>query len=282
VRHRVFYLDPLYTLFGLLGSDDIVMCYDLTPLTHPYWHNANASRLYTSAFSKLARSGCTVIASSHNTAETFRANFGSGVCMVRTIHCYLPESVRLARASVTARALAVTSPYLLFVGSLEARKNIVGTIEAFRLSRLVTKGYKLLIIGTRAHGAEEIERAAAKTEGVVLCGFLSEAEKLAAYAGATGFVYPSYLEGFGIPLLEAMAFGIPSVTTVTGASPEIAGPDVPCLDPDDHRGIAEAMGWIVGLSKAQRARLGARLRRRAEELFSLQRFGASIEDAVFG
>jgi glycosyltransferase involved in cell wall biosynthesis len=281
-RHRVFYLDPLYALFGLLGSDDIVMCHDLSPLTQPHWHNANASRLYASAFSKVARSGCTVIAVSHNTAQTFRANFGSSVCVLRTIHNYLPESVRLARAPAAARTFAVTSPYLLFVGSLEARKNIVGTIEAFRLSSLATKGYKLLIIGTRAHGAEEIERATAKTDGVVLCGFLSEAEKLAAYANATGFVYPSYLEGFGIPLLEAMAFGIPSVTTITGASPEIAGPDVPCLDPDDHRGIAEAMRWIVSLSKAKRARLCTRLRRRAEELFSFQRFAASIEDAVLG
>jgi glycosyltransferase involved in cell wall biosynthesis len=120
---------------------------------------------------------------------------------------------------------AVTTPYFLFVGSLEARKNIVGTIEAFRLSGLVAKGYQLLIVGGRAHGAEEIEQKAAMTDGVVLCGFLSDAEKIAAYAGATGFVYPSYLEGFGIPLLEAMAFGIPSVTTVTGASPEIGEQD---------------------------------------------------------
>jgi hypothetical protein len=69
----------------------------------------------------------------------------------------------------------------------------VGAIEAYRLSGLFNDGYRLMVIGGRAHGAEEIERRAARTEGVVLCGFVSDAEKLAAYAGATGFVYPSYL-----------------------------------------------------------------------------------------
>ena len=190
---RIFYLDPLYTLFGALGPNDVVMCHDLSPITHPHWHGPNVSRLYDSAFRKVARSDCTVIAVSGNTADTFRANFGSGSATVRTVRNYLPRSVAQLPPSVAP--LAFTAPYLLFVGSLEARKNIVGTIEAFRLSELVTKGYRLLIIGTRAHGAEEIERSARGTDGVVLCGFLSEAEKLAAYAGATGFVYPSYLEG---------------------------------------------------------------------------------------
>jgi glycosyltransferase involved in cell wall biosynthesis len=91
----------------------------------------------------------------------------------------------------------------------------------------------------------------------------------------------AYLEGFGVPLLEAMMFGIPSVTTVTGASPEVGGPDVPCLDPDDHHGIADAMRAIVNLSKKQRASLGNRLRKRAKELFSFERFAREMEDVLF-
>jgi glycosyltransferase involved in cell wall biosynthesis len=78
-----------------------------------------------------------------------------------------------------------------------------------------------------------------------------------------------------------MAFGIPCVTTVTGASPEVGGPDVPCLDPDDHHGIADALHRIVGLSETQRTRLGARLRKRTAELFSLERFTSDIEDVLF-
>jgi glycosyltransferase involved in cell wall biosynthesis len=278
---RTFYLDPLYTLFASLGPGDIVMCHDLSPITHPHWHRPSVSRLYDSAFRKVARSRCTIIADSDNTADTFRANFGSTPGTVRTVHLYVPQSVSQPLGGVAPPPLAATAPYFLFVGSLEARKNIVGTIEAFRLSGLAAKGYRLLVIGMRGHGAEEIERKAATTDGVVLCGFLSEAEKFAAYAGATGFVYPSYLEGFGIPLLEAMAFGIPCVTTVTGASPEVGGPDVPCLDPDDHHGIADALHRIVGLSETQRTRLGARLRKRTAELFSLERFTSDIEDVLF-
>ena len=280
-KHRTFYLDPLYTLFAALGPDDIVMCHDLSPVTHPHWHSPNVSHLYDTAFSKIVRSGCGVVAVSDNTADTFRANFGTGPGTIRTVHNYLPKSVSQSPVTVASPNFAVTTPYFLFVGSLEARKNIVGTIEAFRLSGLAARNHRLLIVGTRAHGADEIEAKAARTDGVVLCGFLSEAEKLSAYAGATGFVYPSYLEGFGIPLLEAMAFGIPCVTTVTGASPEVGGPDVPCLDPDDHHDIAAALCRIVDLSKAERARLGTRLRKRAREQFSFERFASSIEDVLF-
>jgi glycosyltransferase involved in cell wall biosynthesis len=281
-KRRTFYFDPVYTLFGPLGPDDTVMCHDLSPITHPHWHGPNVSRLYASAFRKIVRSGCAVIAVSDNTADTFRANFGCTPGAVRTVHLYVPKSVTQPPVAVATAHFAITTPYFLFVGSLEARKNIIGSIEAFRLSGLAGKGYRLLIIGMRAHGAEEIEQKAAKTDGVVLCGFLSGAEKRAAYAGATGFLYPSYLEGFGIPLLEAMAFGIPCVATVTGASPEVGGPDVPCLDPDDHHGIAAALRKIAGLSKAERARLGVRLRQRTEDLFSFERFASTIEDIVFG
>jgi glycosyltransferase involved in cell wall biosynthesis len=279
-RGRIFYLDPLYTLFGALSHDDVVMCHDLSPITHPHWHSPKVSRLYDSAFRKVARSNCTIIADSDNTADTFRTNYGSRSDAIRTVPLYLPKVIQ-SPVAVASPHFSVAAPYFLFVGSLEARKNIIGLIEAFRLSGLFATGYRLLIIGMRAHGADEIERMAAKAEGIVLCGFLSESEKFGAYAGATGFVYPSYLEGFGIPLLEAMAFGIPSVATVTGASPEVGGPDVPCLDPDDHHGIADALRKIVKLSKTQRARLGTRLRKRAEELFSFDRFAANIEDVLF-
>ena len=278
---RIFYLDPLYTLFGTLGPDDVVMCHDLSPMTHPHWHRPNVSRHYDRAFSRIARSGCSIIAVSDNTAAALQVNLGLGA-RVRTVHNYLPKSVTRWKAGAHARPLAAAAPYLLFVGSLEVRKNIRGMIEAFRLTDLAARGYLLLIVGTHGYGAEEIEQTAARTEGVVLCGFLPGHEKLAAYAGATGFVYVSYLEGFGIPLLEAMAFGIPSVTTVTGACPEVGGPDVPCLDPDDHRGIADALRHIVGLSPTQRTRLGKRLRRRAEQEFSLDRFSRNMEEVLFG
>jgi glycosyltransferase involved in cell wall biosynthesis len=281
VRCRTFYLDPIYTLFGALGPDDLVMCHDLSPITHPYWHRPDAGRLYDIAFRKVVRSGCRVIAVSENTADTFQANFGSRPQAVRTVHLYLPRSITQSPVVEAVPRFTAAVPYFLFVGGLEARKNIVGAIEAFRLSGLADKSYRLLIIGERAHGTEEIERSAARTDGVVLCGWVSEAEKLAAYAGATGFVYPSYLEGFGIPLLEAMAFGIPCVTTVTGASPEVGGPDVPCLDPDDHHGIADALRKIAGLTEKQRTRLGARLRQRVKDLFSIERFDRDIEEVLF-
>ena len=131
-----------------------------SPITHPYWHRPDAGRLYDLAFRRVVRSGCTVIAVSGNTADTFRANFGSRPETVRTVHLYLPRSTTQSPVAEAVPRLAAPAPYFLFVGGLEARKNIVGAIEAFRLSRLVDKSYRLLIIGEPGpwHRGDRAER----------------------------------------------------------------------------------------------------------------------------
>ena len=148
----------------------------------------------------------------------------------------------------------VDSPYLLFVGSEHPRKNLVGLLEAFRVLKGEGrfKDLKLVKVG-RAGGAEAAFRQATlkavqdlnlSTE-VIFTEYLPEEDLPAYYSGAECFVFPSFYEGFGLPLLEAMACGCPVVVSNRASLPEIAGGAAPAVDPSDAEGLAGAIREVL-------------------------------------
>ena len=271
---RVF-LDPLYVLFSHLTPQDVVLVHDLSPVTTPKWHDPAVARLYTAALREIARTGPQLLAVSHNTARTYHANYGYPTRPIKVIHLFVPE-----HSAPSATRMQASRPYVLFVGSLEARKNISGAIEAFHLSGLERDGYDLVIVGGGGHGSELALRAAAGVPGVRFAGFVDDAEMAALYAGAAVFLYPSYLEGFGVPLLEALAHGVPSVASVTGACPEVGGDLVPCCDPDDHAAIAAELRTLSAMSPADRREFGRRARARVSTLFHPDGFKVAFRAAA--
>jgi hypothetical protein len=136
-RSRTFYLDPLFTLFASPGPNDVVMCLDLSPITHPYWHAPNVSRLYDSAFSKVARSGCKVITISDNTADTFRANFGSSSGTIRTVLLYIPKSVLSPPVEVKDFGLCCHRPLFPFRRQPRSPKKYCGRHRGISAERTV-------------------------------------------------------------------------------------------------------------------------------------------------
>ena len=277
---RVFLLDPLYVLFAPLSRGDIVMCLDLSTLTHPEWHDPIVGRLYQEAFYRIRDMGPQLIMISQNTADTFYANFGPYHNRMTVLPLYLSGSIEAAAQGAAAPPLRAASPYFLFVGSLEARKNVIGAINAFACSDLAGEGFRLCIVGAPGHGAAEIEARASEVAGVVISGFLSDEALCSVYAGATGFLYPSYLEGFGVPLLEAMAFGLPCIATTSGASPEVGGALVRYRDPDDWVGMAQDLRAVSRLNPDVRARIAAGLRQRVRTRFSFAQFSAGLLAAL--
>ena len=269
------FLDPLYVLFSELSSADVVLMHDLSPVTTPAWHRPEVARLYELAFAKIARAGPQLVSVSANSAETYHANYGYPRRPIRVIPLFVPDHVHPGSGP-----LLTPRPYFLFVGSLEARKNVKGAIEAFRLSGLAAKGYDLLIVGGHGHNAEEALEAGRATSGVIFHGFVDDAEIAGVYEGATGFVYPSYLEGFGVPLLEALMHGVPAVASITGACPEVGGDLVAYHDPDDHVAVAQGLGRVAAMTGEERTAFAERARRRVAEHFSLESFHANWRDAV--
>lgn len=275
---RRFFIDPLYVLFSDLLPTDIVTVLDMSTVTQPEWHSPPVAALYAKAFQKLCEVNPKVVTISDNTADTFYANYGFPPDRMRTVHLYPPAHLRdgIGRAA----PLYAAKPYFLFVGSLEARKNILGAIHAFRCSGLHERGYQLLVVGGHGHGASDILRLAENTPGITLYGYASNEDLCSIYAGATGFLYPSYLEGFGVPLLEAMLYGLPCIASTTGACPEVGGPHVVYCDPDDHEAMADAMHHIIAMSPQDRALLADTMRGWVGDRFSFDSFASNLRDAV--
>jgi len=170
---------------------------------------------------------------------------------------------------VSASDLASVAPYVLFVGNLEARKNVSGLIRAFRLlksRRPDFSGLKLVLVGKPGFGFESIRDELARGgSDIDLKGYQSDAALASLYRGASVFAYPSFHEGFGFPVLEAMGFGVPVLTSRESAMSEVAGMAVGAVvSPGSIEEIAAGLEQLMGDS-ALRAHAVSSGRRRFGE-----------------
>ena len=161
--------------------------------------------------------------------------------------------------------LKVRPPYVLFVGTIEPRKNLVRLVRAYRRVASTGVPHALVLAGPLGWHHESLMRELA-LEGpgeVVLTGSLAPDELDAVYRAADVFVYPSLYEGFGLPVVEAMARGVPSVVSNTSSVPEVSGDSALGVNPRSIREIAAAIETLctdVDLAE----RLAAQGRTRAE------------------
>jgi glycosyltransferase involved in cell wall biosynthesis len=171
--------------------------------------------------------------------------------------------------------------YLLSVGETRPYKNIPRLLEAF--ARLDAPGLDLVLVG-RHDPRERDLRALAERLGVGgrvrFLGFVPDEQLAALYSGAVAFVFPSLYEGFGIPLLEAMACGCPVVTSDLASMPEVCGEAAVYVDPSDADAIAAGMASVVG-DREMSAALARRGLERAAR-FSYRSAAESILEVLRG
>ena len=149
----------------------------------------------------------------------------------------------------------IDGDYVLSVGSIQPRKNLVRLIKAYaalRGARAGNKCPKLVIVGKCAWLYDETLRALEQTgveDSVVLTGYVPEPDLPALYSGALCFIYPSYFEGFGLPPLEAMKCGAPVIVGNATSLPEVVGEAALKVDPFDVSAIAAAMDQLINNSE---------------------------------
>ncbi len=178
-----------------------------------------------------------------------------------------PRDASAAREHVAGR-LGIQRPYLLYVSRIEhPGKNHVGLIRAFeRWKGTGDVPHRLVLAGPDWSGAEEVHRVAEASsvrEDIVFAGFVAPEDLPDLYAAAEAVVFPSLYEGFGLPVLEAMACGAPVACSDRSSLPEVAGDAALLFDPGDHEAMAEAMRRLVmdaGLRRDLAARGLARSR----------------------
>ncbi len=148
---------------------------------------------------------------------------------------------------------------ILFIGRLEKRKNILNLIEAFGIFKESRKlqatclpdrqaSHRLILAGKAGFGFDKIKRRAERSEygkDIILKGYVSKREKEELYQNADVFVTPSLYEGFGLPILEAMSYGVPVICSDNSSLPEVAGSAGLLVDPNNTQEIAEAINRVL-------------------------------------
>lgn len=223
-----------------------------------------------------------VIAVSNQTADDLCALFGTPARKITVVPNGVGADFIPAADSEIATLRAAHVPparYLLFVGTLEPRKNLDTLVRAFARWRAQAapgdRDIKLVLAGAKGWFYEQIfaqVQALGLADAVLLTGYVPANDLPYWYQAALGFVYPSRLEGFGLPVLEAMACGVPVITSRAPSLMEVAGDAAICVEATDESALAHALALLV-TQDALRAELCQRGLARAA-LFSWQRTAA--------
>jgi glycosyltransferase involved in cell wall biosynthesis len=170
-------------------------------------------------------------------------------------------------AAVRAKYKLGDAPFILAVGTLQPRKNYVRLIQAFAQLPITNNQLRLILAGGQGWLYDsifaEVERLKLQ-ERVVFPGFVDDADLPALYSAASVLAYPSLYEGFGLPMLEAMACGTPVVTSTASCLPEVAGDAALCVPPTDVGALAHALETAVS-DESARAELRTKGFARAKE-----------------
>ena len=238
-------LDHVAPAWG--GWRSVVTLHDLAFLLYPATHTP-ASRAYYGATGESVRRAARVIAVSQRTASDAVRLLGVDPARIRVVHeAAAPSFSPRARDALPplARRLGFdpARPYVLFVGTLEPRKNLPLLLEAFALVRRQIDA-QLVLVGARGWLDEPILAAHARSgvgDAARFVGTLDEEDLAVLYSHAGVFGLPSLYEGFGLPVLEAMACGAPVVSSNAGPLPEVAGDAALLLKPEDAAAWADAL-----------------------------------------
>ena len=267
-RPMVF-TDPRECVLYNLKSNDVVLCHDMGPITHPSLYEPGVRELYTLAFDMIKAARPFMLFVSEASRRDFVTSCGSEFPLLQVV--YPPIRSGMERSDEKA-VPHIPSKFLLTVGSIGARKNQLRSIQAFDVSGLAKEGYAYVICGGPEPGAEPVITLARATPGVILPGYVNDDQLRWLYKKAQGFILPSLLEGFGLPAAEAINYDLVPVLSSGGALEEVAGSAAVFVNPLDVADIAAGMRKIAAMTGEERARRLSQLQ------LSVTRF--SLEKAV--
>jgi alpha-1,3-rhamnosyl/mannosyltransferase len=219
------------------------------PETHPKDRLEYLERYLPSALRQAAH----ITTDSHEVRREAISHFGLDPARTTAIHLgvnedYGPRDEAQCR-DVLGRYRLRYGNYVLSVGTLEPRKNLPAAIRGFAaVPERLRRDTPFVVAGRRGWLSESVEGTirAAESEGWLrFLGFVPQADLPIVYAGARAFAYPSRYEGFGLPVVEAMASGVPVVTSSVSCLQEIAGDAAELVHPDDVDGFGAALKRLV-------------------------------------
>jgi glycosyltransferase involved in cell wall biosynthesis len=245
LAHVPYFGGPLATPVPI-----VVTIHDLIPMLLPEYRGDIRVRLYTSLVAAAASQADMILADSQASKRDILAKLNVPAERVRVV--YLAPAPHFRPAESWDQIVAIKNKYnlpenfVLYLGGYDVRKNVSALLHAFTwVSSTLKDAYPLVLAGQLPEDDTpffpdplKIARELGIEKYIITPGWIPEEDKPLLYAAATVFVFPSRYEGFGLPVLEAMACGTPVVTTNAASIPELAGPAAFQLDPDDTKHIA--------------------------------------------
>lgn len=242
--HSPYYLKPY-----LLPCPSVVTIYDLIPRLYPEYVSSGARVIFEMAIRLAIVTSRLVISVSQSAKEDLVRLLGVPPSKVWVT----PLGVDRRFCPVNEKAISnlrqkhdLPEGYILYLGTNKPHKNLARLVEAFAE---VKTEQKLVLAGKedpRYSEAHEVTKQLGLQDRVVFLGQVSEDDLPALYSGAALFVFPSLCEGFGLPLLEAMACGVPVISSSTSSLPEIAGQAAVMVAPLDLSQLARALERVLG------------------------------------
>lgn len=229
----------------------VTTIHDMSYAIYPQYHT-RLNGTYLRLITPLAvRRAALVIAVSDATKRDIVQRCGLPQERVRVVHTGVspqfampPEPVAAAEAR---QRLDLGEPFLLSVGTMEPRKNLRGTLAAYRLLReRLPDAPRLVLVGGAGWNLDQ-ERLLRPQDAssVRWLGYVSDDDLRVLYATCAAFIYPSFYEGWGLPVAEAMALGAPVVTSNVSSLPEVAGDAAVLVDPHHPEALAEGMQRVL-------------------------------------
>ncbi len=234
--------------------------HDVTCWLMPETHSpANVAAAKKFAEAVLRRADGLIAVSEHTRADAVRM-LGLAPERIEVVHPGVAESyfrVTAEDARLAREKYSLRRPYVLFVGTVEPRKNLPRLLEAYEgLAPSTREEYELVIVGPVGWAdAETVERVRSGPPGVRFLGYVPESDLAGLTAGAAAFAYPSLYEGFGFPVVQAMAAGVPVLTSNVSSMPEVAGDAGLLVDPLSVGEIRAGLERLLN-SASLRGRLG--------------------------
>jgi alpha-1,3-rhamnosyl/mannosyltransferase len=234
-------------------SSCISTVYDLSNVVCPETHPSHRVNYLNSYFEKLRSGNSTIITISQSVKSELMDHYGISNNRIEVTHLaadssFHPRTAQDCHSTLKANSLNYKK-YVLCVATLEPRKNLSAVISAYELlDEHVQQEFPLVMVGPLGWKSSELEKRIRhlNDSGVVKqLGFISQSTLPFLYSGAAAFVYPSLYEGFGLPLLEAMQSGCPSITSNNGALAEVSNGCAIQVDPKKSDDIAQQLNLLL-------------------------------------
>jgi glycosyltransferase involved in cell wall biosynthesis len=246
--------------YALPGARNVTTILDLTALLFPEYHTARVQETLAQKFRLAQTKTQAVIAISECARRDAIEHLGLDPSRVHVVYCGVDGAFRPLPPATVAEALRplglAPQQYILYVGTIEPRKNLARLVRAYhRVRQAFPAAPKLVLVGIKGWHYEDVLTAIDQLgleDDVLLPGRVPSELLPALYNGAQLLAYPSIYEGFGLPALEAMACGTPVITSNTSSLPEVVGDAGVMVDPYDVTQLATAMEQMLN-DEAQRA-----------------------------